>query len=137
MSTASKPTIVLVTNRSDFAFELRDIQRFADGSGLHCEMFVRCHGFSAQRPFYCSEGSFRAALSALRRMDEQLQGKARFDEEYEHYQFLELAMLARGHVLVSGQLVLVGEHTNRFSFAFETDQTCLSPLIRSLDALNQ
>ena len=137
MNTEMKPTIVLATNSDDPAVELRGVQRFADGSGFCFEMFVRCHGFSAERPFYFSERSFAAALKALRRMDEQLQGEARLDEDYEHDQFLQFTVDSRGHVLVSGQLVLLSEHTNRLSFAFQTDQTCLAPLIRSLDSFNQ
>ena len=137
METIAKPTIVLATNSDERTVELREVIRFADGSGFQSEMFVRCHGFSAHQTFYFSERSFLATLKALRRMDEQLQGEARLDEIYEHDQFLQFTMLSHGHVLVSGQLVLVSEHTNRLSFAFETDQTCLAPLIRSLDAFNQ
>ena len=137
MTTEAKPTIILATNSDDPALELRGVERFTDGSGFCSEMFVRCHGFSAARPFYFSERSFRAALKAFRRMDEQLQGEARFDEDWEHDQFLQFTMRSQGHVLVSGQLVLLTEHTNRLTFAFETDQTCLAPLIRALDSFNQ
>ena len=137
MDTKPKPTIVLSTNTSDPTLELRDIERFADGSGFRAEMFVSCHGFSALRRFYFSERSFRAALKALRRMDEQLQGEARLDEDYEHDQFLQFALDSRGHVSVSGQLVLLDGRPNRLSFTFDTDQTCLAPLVRSLDSLNQ
>ena len=137
METVTKPTIVLTTNSDERTVELREVMRFADGSGFRSEMFVRCHGFSAHRTFYFSDRSFLAALKSLRRMDEHLQGEARLDEDYERDQFLQFTMLSRGHVLVSGQLVLLGEHTNRLSFAFETDQTCLAPLIRALDAFNQ
>lgn len=137
MDTESKPTIVLATNSSDPALELRSVERFADGSGFSSEMFVCCHGFSATRRFYFSERSFRAALKALRRMDDQLQGEARLDEDYEHDQFLQFAVDSRGHVTVSGQLVLLDGRTNRISFMFDTDQTCLAPLVSSLSSLNQ
>ena len=137
MDTASKPTIVLATNSGDPALELRDVERFADGSGFSSEMFVCCHGFSALRRFYFSERSFRAALKALRRMDEQLQGEARLDEDYEHDQFLQFAVDSRGHVTVSGQLVLLDGRSNRLSFTFDTDQTCLAPFVRALDSFNK
>jgi hypothetical protein len=137
MTTEPKSTIILATNNDDPALELRSVERFSDGSGFCSEMFVCCHGFSAARPFYFSERSFRAALKALRRMDEQLQGEARFDEDWEQDQFLQFTMRSQGHVFVSGQLVLLTGHTNRLSFSFETDQTCLAPFIRSLDAFNQ
>lgn len=136
MNTESQSTIVLVTNCFDKVLELRNFQHFSDGPGFSAEMFVRCNGFSAQRPFYWSKDSFHAAIESLRGMDEHMNGKARFEEVYEHAQFLELSMRAHGHVLVSGQLVFLGEYLNRLSFAFETDQTCLAPLIRSLDTFN-
>jgi len=137
MNTETKTTIVLATNSSDPALELRDVERYADGSGFSSEMFVQCHGFSALRRFYFSDHSFRAALKALRHMDEQLQGEARLNEDYEHEQFLRFTVDSRGHVCVAGQLALVDGRSNRLSFEFETDQTCLAPLIRALDAFNQ
>ena len=137
MDTASKPSIILATNCRDPALELRDVERFADGSGFCSEMFIRCHGFSALRRFYFSERSFHATLKALRRMDEQLQGEARLDEIYEHDQFLQFTVDSRGHVRVTGQLVFLDGSSNRLSFEFDTDQTCLAPLIRALDAFNQ
>ena len=137
MDTESKPTIVLATNSSDPALELRSVERYPDGSGFSSEMFVCCHGFSALRRFYFSERSFRAALKALRRMVEQLQGEARLDEDYEHDQFIQFTVDSRGHVTVSGQLVLLDGRTNRLSFTFDTDQTCLASLVRSLNSLNQ
>jgi hypothetical protein len=137
MDTASKPTIVLATNSSDPALELRGVERYADGSGFCSEMFVCCQGFSALRRFHFSERSFRAALKALRHMDEQLQGEARLEEDYEHDQFLQFAVDSRGHVCVSGLLVLLDGRSNRLSFEFDTDQTCLAPLVRSLNSLNQ
>ena len=132
-----KPTIILATNRTDPALELRDVERFDDGSGFSAELFVVCHGFSAQRHFSFSEGSFRAALKALRQMDEKLQGEARLDLDWEKDQFLQFAVDAHGHVTVSGQLVHPDTDSTRFTFAFETDQTCLAPLLRSLERLKK
>lgn len=137
MDTESKPTIILATSSSDPALELRSVERYADGSGFSTEMFVCCHGFSALRRFCFSERSFRAALDALRRMDEQLQGVARLDEDYEHDQFLQFLVDSRGHVTVSGQLVLLDGRTNCLSFTFDTDQTCLEPLVRSFEIFNK
>jgi hypothetical protein len=126
-------TITLATNTADPHLEFRDLRRFSDGSGFTCQLLVRSHGFFAQRPFYFSDRSFRAALPALREMDLNLQGEARLEEDWEHDQFLLFEMHAQGHVFVSGQLVLLDGGSNRLSFSFQTDQTCLAPLIHSLE----
>lgn len=128
--------IALATNSTDPSLELHRIRRFRDGSGFSCEVFVRCHGFSAQRRFYFSERSFRTALEGLRHMNERLEGEARLEEDFNRTQFLQLRMRAHGHVAVSGQLVLLDGGPNCLSFEFETDQTCLAPLIRSFEKLD-
>ena len=133
----TKPTVALATNRDDLVVELRHIERFSDGSGFACTMFVRCHGFSAERPFYFSERSFGAALPSLRRMEEELTGEARLDEIWEQEQFLQLTMQSLGHVLVTRQLVEQNKDETRFSFSFRTDQTCLPPFLHSLEALEK
>jgi len=133
MDATPKTTIILATHSSDPALELRGVQRFADGSGFSSRMFVRCHGFSAERPFYFSENSFGKALENLREMNKELKGEARFEEDFEHDQYLDFSMRPLGHVLVTGHLVLLSGETNRLSFAFMTDQTVLAPLISALE----
>lgn len=132
----SKPTITLATNTGDPALELREIELFADGSGFSAMLYVRCHGFSAVRQFYCGETAFDAAIAALRRMDERLEGEAVFHEDYETDQSLRLSVNSLGHVRVSGALVHF-DPDNRLTFQFDTDQTCLGPLIRAFDALRR
>ena len=130
--------IVLTTNASDPSLELRKLRRFADGSGFTCELHVCSHGFCAQRPFYFSERSFAVALRSLRHMQRELAGEARFEEEYEHDQFLRFTMRPHGHILVSGQLFLFSpDGPNRLSFAFQTDQTCLAPFNDALEPFDK
>jgi hypothetical protein len=66
-------------------------------------------------------------------MQRELTGEARFEEEWEHDQFLQLAMASRGHVVVSGRLVLLSGDANELSFTFQTDQTCLGLFIHALE----
>jgi hypothetical protein len=66
-------------------------------------------------------------------MERELAGDARFEEEFEHDQFLCLAMARHGHVLVSGRLRLFSDLPNELSFGFQTDQTCLAPFIHALE----
>jgi hypothetical protein len=129
----SEHLIVLATNTDDPALAFRQLRRFGNGSDFTCELHIRAHGFVAQRPFYFSERSFRSALDALRYMHRELTGKARFEEEWEHDQFLQFAMASSGHVIVSGRLVLLSGEPNELSFTFQTDQTCLGPFIHALE----
>jgi len=46
--------------------------------------------------------------------------------------YIALEMQGQGHVLVSGDLVVLGECTQRLQFGFLTDQTVLGPLIADL-----
>jgi len=126
-------SIVLATHTNDPAMVFRDLRRFSDGSGFTCELDVCSQGFAAKRPFYFTERSFRSALQSLRNMERELTGEARFEEEWEHHQFLQLAMASHGHVVVSGRLCLLSDVPNELSFAFQTDQTCLGPLIHALE----
>ncbi len=135
MPVGSVTSIRLATNSSNPSLELWDIQRFHDGSGFSCELRVHCDGFSARREFYFSESSFEAARDAIARMDEDLSGEARFEEDVDSSQHLAFTMLPRGHVRVSGELAIASENPTRLTFSFETDQTCLRPLMKALDGL--
>lgn len=130
----TRRTVVLATNAEEH-LELRCAKWFDDRSGFFADVSVRCHGFAATRPFYVSARSFTEGVRALRRMNETLQGEVRLDEDPQSPQFLRLAMLPRGRVLVTGRLESLAGCVNALAFEFETDQTCLAPLIRSLVAL--
>ena len=63
-------------------------------------------------------------------MDQTLSGSATLRPMWES-PFIRLALDHRGHIAVSGEL---GDADQHLRFTFDTDQTCLRPLISDLDA---
>lgn len=125
--------IVLQTNTDDSALALEDVQRFADESGFGCQLTVRSHGFSARALFTFERDVFEVFRSAVEAMDRSLKGSARLQPLYEPG-FIELTMGPADTVFVSGEVVRAAEFSQRLHFEFRTDQTCLPPLARALDA---
>jgi hypothetical protein len=125
--------IVLQTNTDDPALALEDIQRFADESGFGCQLAVRSHGFAARTLFTFERDLFDIFRSAVEVMDRSLTGSARLQPRYEDG-FIELTMGQAGAVFVSGEVVRHAEFSQLLRFEFRTDQTCLHPLVRDLDA---
>lgn len=125
--------IVLQTNTNDPALALEDVERFADDSGFGCQLAVCSHGFSARAVFTFERDVFDAFRTAVDAMDRSLKGSARLQSLYEPG-FIELTTGSAGAVFVSGEVVSSAEFSQRLHFEFRTDQTCLRPLARALDA---
>jgi hypothetical protein len=123
--------IVLRTNTTAPKLELKDIRRFSDGSGYVSHIVIVSDGFSAARPFYFEEWMLLNFLKAIEGMDKDLKGKARVGPAYEE-DYIELEVGATGQVTVRGELVEYAPEENRLKFSFETDQTCLKPLLDDL-----
>ena len=122
--------IVLPTH-SDNYLGFRDVQRYADHSGFCAHLVVRAHGFRAELRFCVEPEPFIAFIEALELMDRTLSGEARLKPIFED-PFIQLSVGHTGRVTVSGNLVAHGPLTQRLQFAFETDQTALSPFARDL-----
>ena len=128
--------IVLRTNTSDPALALRNVERFADGSGFGAILVVRSRGFGAEQPFHVEPGPVLTFLEALERMDRTLTGSALLKPLYEGH-FLELNLDSAGRVTVRGELHEYSALPQRLHFEFETDQTCLAALVADLRACLQ
>lgn len=125
--------IVLQTNTADPALALENVERYADASGFGCELIVRSHGFSARANFSFERDAFDTFRAAVEAMARSLQGSARLQPRYEPG-FIVLTMGPAGAVFVSGEVVRAAEFSHLLRFEFRTDQTCLRPLTRDLDA---
>jgi hypothetical protein len=125
--------IVLQTNTEDPTLVLENVQRYADASGFGCELLVRSHGFSARASFGFERDVFDIFRSAVEEMDRSLKGSARLQPRYEPG-FVELTMGSAGSVFVRGEVVRAAEFSQLLRFEFRTDQTCLRPFVRDLDA---
>jgi hypothetical protein len=125
--------VILRTNTSDPALALRDVQRFADGSGFRTLLVVRSRGFGAERSFHVEPGPLVLLIEALERMDRTLSGAALLKPHWEE-DFLELQMGRLGRVMVRGELHESSASPQHLRFEFETDQTCLAPLVTDIRA---
>ena len=122
--------VALSTNRQGAMLEFRDIKRFGDESGFLTVLALESGDLSARIRFYFEPHSLKTFLGELRQMDQTLSGSATLRPMWES-PFIRLALDHRGHIAVSGEL---GDADQHLRFTFDTDQTCLRPLISDLDA---
>jgi hypothetical protein len=125
--------IALSSNSPTAALELREIQRYADGSGFVTLLVVRSGGFAAALPFHFEPPCLTAFVRALEGMDRSLSGSATLKPTWEP-QFVTMELDHRGHVRVFGELLESAEHEQRLQFSFNTDQTCLRKFAADLEA---
>lgn len=124
--------ISLLPHSNDPNLILREIKRFADGSGFCCQLQVHSNGFTGQQLFCFEVEPLRQFVAALDEMNCRLTGSARLQPMYEE-PYVELEAHSRtGRVTVRGELVVYSAETQRLVFGFDTDQTCLAPLLRAL-----
>lgn len=126
--------VILRTNTSNPHLELRDVKRFKDGSGYSSLIIVRSGAFRAEKSFYFEEPVFDQFLEHLIEMNRTLSGKAILKPYYEP-EYIAFEMLSAGHVQVTGELFEYSAPAQHLEFGFETDQTCLSPLIFQVQKL--
>jgi hypothetical protein len=126
--------IELQTHDKALTLRFTSLERFADGSGYRCTLFVRSRGFACERPFYFDDSTFPAAIKALESMDSGRAGEALIKGEWDD-DFIKFTSNALGHVFVSGALFEHSEMAQSLQFEFRTDQTVLRPLIREFRPL--
>ncbi|HYJ46194.1 MAG TPA: hypothetical protein VEV81_06235 [Pyrinomonadaceae bacterium] len=125
--------VILRTNTSNPQLELRDVKRFKEGSGYISLLVVRSGAFQAEKFFYFEEPVFEQFLEQIIEMNRTLSGKAILKPYYEP-EYIAFEMLTAGHVQVTGELFEYSAPAQHLEFGFETDQTCLSPLITDLQS---
>lgn len=124
----------LRTNDPTKVVRFLQVEKFADGSGYRCDLTVLSRGFSCTRPFYFDDASLSVALKTLRAMAAGAKGACVIHGQWEE-DCLRFETDHLGHVRVSGELFEHSELAQSLKFAFCTDQTILSPLVRELEVL--
>ena len=109
------------------------MKRFKEGSGYISLLVVRSGAFQAEKFFYFEEPVFEQFLEQIIEMNRTLSGKAILKPYYEP-EYIAFEMLTAGHVQVTGELFEYSAPAQHLEFGFETDQTCLSPLITDLQS---
>ena len=120
--------IILQTNASDPSLEFRNC-RPCDDDSFQCQLIVGSSPFSAEQGFWFERFYLEAAVVALEVLNKSFRGNAKLGLQFEE-PFVALAGDGLGHVAVSGLLVQSGPRFQRLEWEFQTDQTCLVPLIR-------
>jgi len=120
----------LATNMPGASLSFRALTRFSDDSGYATVLAVESEPFAGSIPFSFQPHSLKVFLGELRTLNETLRGTATLKPIWER-QFVCLRSDGRGHVIVAGELEFEDQ---QLRFAFETDQTCLAPLIRDVEA---
>ena len=120
-----KSAVILQTNDEAQVLELRDL------GVSDCVLQVSSGRFSYQGRFYFDR--FDNFISELELLALTLVGTATLREDYND-SYLRLEGATRGRITVSGLLVEHSELGQELRFAFSTDQTCLAPFVRDLEA---
>ena len=126
--------ISLETNREDAVFFLSKLDRFADGSGYRCQLYVSSGSFTYNGNFYFDLPHLQSAVLALGRMEEELSDEAVLKGEWEE-DHIKLTVARTGHVIVSGTVFSRGDLQQSLKFMFETDQTVIRPFRDDLEGL--
>ena len=118
--------ISLTTNVPDASLEFRQVQRFGDNSGVAAFVVIRSGGFAAATTFTFEIPRLKDFLSELDRLNATLSGIAELRPTWEPGA-IRFEGDGKGRVRVHGELV---DDNQRLEFSYETDQTCLAPLVR-------
>lgn len=133
MTVLSRP-IALRTNRDDAVVRLSQIEKFTDGSGYGCQLFVKSGSFTYDGSFYFDNNQLQTAVAALREMDANLSGEAVLKGTWEE-DHIRIAVNEMGHVIVSGALFLQSDLPQALKFMFKTDQSVIKPFLDDLGSL--
>lgn len=125
--------VVLQTHDDAKYLALLGVERYGDASGYCADLVVRSDAFAGRVRFCFEPGPLATFVDAVERMDRDLAGAATLRPLYEET-FVSLDVDHAGRVSVSEELVHYAPHTHRLAFEFQTDQTCLGPLVRDLRA---
>ena len=128
--------IVLATNKQDPLLELRNCEKFHDGSGFKAEVFVRSGGFALETTFYFESFPLKQCIENLSEMAETLKGSALLKPMWED-DFIKFEMLGLGHLAVTGEFTQYSPYEQKLKFGFETDQTAILPLRDDFRILHQ
>ena len=118
--------IALTTNVADASLEFREVQRFADGSGFAAFVVIRSGGFAAATTFTFEIQRLKDFLSELEKLNSTLSGIAELKPTWEPGA-IRFEGDGRGKVRVHGELA---DDNQRLEFSFDSDQTCLAPLLQ-------
>lgn len=105
-----------------------------DGNWIACEIEIVAGGFRGKCAADMRSEEFHAFMDQVSELDRTVDGAATFTT-MEGQLTLSLTAEARGHIKVAGAALDLAGSENRLAFSFDVDQTYLSSIVRSLEAL--
>jgi hypothetical protein len=123
----------LTTNAPGASLTFRGITRYPGETGYSVVLAIESTPFAASLPFSFEPHPLEVFLRELRRLNKTLHGSATLKPMWEP-DFVRFEGNGRGHIIVAGELGYSEQHLR---FGFETDQTCLTPLIRDVEGWPQ
>ena len=111
---------------------LSNVERIDDA--FECHLWLLSGKFTCETSFSFSTHSLIEAVESFKRMIDGSPGETTLRYRHEP-DFIRFEMNQLGHVIVSGELFDFALPQQRLKFAFGTDQTVLTPLLRDLITL--
>lgn len=132
MKSEEFPNFELKTNDSEKGIWFSGVEKFNDGSGLHCTLVVASNGFLCKRSFFFDFAS--DILASLEKMVLGKPCKAKLKGQWEE-DYLEFELNEMGHLFVRGKIFEHSAEAQQLQFSFRTDQTVLPSLLSYLGSL--
>ncbi|MGD9629100.1 MAG: hypothetical protein AB7V18_07635 [Pyrinomonadaceae bacterium] len=128
--------IIFPTDSEQTKLELRNCNKFEDGSGYSVDLIVLSEGFGLEIEFFFEQWPLNQFIGSLTEMESSLRGEAVLKPMWED-DYIKLEMLELGHLLVQGGFTQHSPHFQQLSFAFGSDQSALGPFLIDLRKLIQ
>ncbi len=121
--------VELLTNDNQKRLMLRSLE--LKGTSFSCIVDLFSEGFAATRPFYFEQYNLQQFYDQLDLLNKLIPGIARLQGEFED-DYIQLELLKNGHIHVTGEIIQHSELGQHLSFGFQTDQTCIPPLLKTI-----
>jgi hypothetical protein len=126
--------IIFPTDSEETKLELRNCNKFEDGSGYRTDLIVLSGGFGLEIEFFFEVPALGHFIKNLAEMGSSLAGEALLKPMWED-DYIKCEMLDLGHLSVCGVFTQHSPHLQQLRFAFESDQAALSLFLSQLRKL--
>lgn len=112
--------------------KLEAIEKYNDGSGLFSLLTVQSEPFSCHQHHFYFE-NLRSFCKEVIELNIKLKGSAGIGPTRDK-EFIKFKCTAIGHIIVSGSILIYGEHSQSLNFSFVSEQSYLAPLAKSAES---
>ncbi len=112
--------------------KLEAIVKHDDGSGLSSLLTIQSEPFSCYQHDFHFE-NLKSFCKEVIKLNRKLKGSAGIGPTRDN-EFIKFECTAIGHIIVSGRILIYGEHSQSLNFTFVSDQSYLAPLAKSAES---